>query len=336
MSNTIVIEDNTCEKCRKKFSTKSNLVSHKKNSKNCKDLNTNNDKHVCTYCTKELATISTLTRHELICPEKEKKEAQEKIKKLEKNLGELHQQINKNNIETQEINKQIQDKYVTEIINKNLVIKELEINIKKYEEKIDDKNKQIEDKDKQIQELQDTIRELASKAIDNKSPLTSNTTTNNIIQGGDLTLYMNKEEIHQKILNNLVKDNVYTGLKGLAEFVKSHIAVDENGKQIYFCVDASRQFFCFKDGQGNEVKDPKATKMIKMIKPSIEERLKKIREDENIEYDRLKNLSIYNEERIEKLPICEFTLDKASKLMFEVYDMTNNNKMASEMVKLLS
>ena len=217
-------------------------------------------------------------------------------------------------------------KLSSRILQEKQYHKQVETQEKQYQ-------KQLETQEKQIQELQDKLQDLAKIAIDKKS--TSNTTTTNIIHGGDLNLYMNKEEIHETIMSKLTKDSIYTGFNGVAKFVVNYIA-KINGKQVYFCVDVSRLIFRFHDDKGNEIKDPKAIKILNMLKPSIEQKLYKIREEENTECERLKTLSPANQERIDKLPMCEFTLDKVSKLIFEVFDMLNNNKMASEMAKLLS
>ena len=314
-------QDTICDKCRKSFSTKSSLKYHKKTSKTCKEISVE-EKYKCDYCSKELSTANNLNRHQLTCPEKEKKQIQEKLEGMEKIIKESEEQIKK---------------YQNEIIDKNLIIKQIETQEKQYHKQVETQEKQyqkqLETQEKQIQELQDKLQDLAKIAIDKKS--TSNTTTTNIIHGGDLNLYMNKEEIHETIMSKLTKDSIYTGFNGVAKFVVNYIA-KINGKQVYFCVDVSRLIFRFHDDKGNEIKDPKAIKILNMLKPSIEQKLYKIREEENTECERLKTLSPANQERIDKLPMCEFTLDKVSKLIFEVFDMLNNNKMASEMAKLLS
>ena len=349
----------TCSKCSKVFSTKSSLNYHKKTSQSCKE---NNEKHVCNYCSRELATVNNLQRHELICPEKQKKEEKENLENMEKTISYLEQEkkeyekdleykdrqleyIKKENLKNIEKTNNSLDKerkkYEKEL---ELIKKEYEKDLKYKDMLLEEKNKQIEaqekqyqkqieTQEKQIQELQDKLQDLAKIAIDKKS--TSNTTTTNIIHGGDLNLYMNKEEIHETIMSKLTKDSIYTGFNGVAKFVVNYIA-KINGKQVYFCVDVSRLIFRFHDDKGNEIKDPKAIKILNMLKPSIEQKLYKIREEENTECERLKTLSPANQERIDKLPMCEFTLDKVSKLIFEVFDMLNNNKMASEMAKLLS
>ena len=145
MSDNQNVDNTTCEKCKKKFSSKSNLVAHKKKSQTCKE-DIIVEKHICNYCDKELSTVNNLNRHLLTCSEKQKKQTQENLERMEKTIKDLE------NIK-QQLEKELQ--YKDKIFELN--------------------NKQIEDKDKQIQELQDTIRELASKAIDNKTPLTSNT-----------------------------------------------------------------------------------------------------------------------------------------------------------------
>ena len=84
------IDDTTCEKCRKKFSTKSNLVAHKKKSRTCKEIDID-ENYTCNYCEKELSTINNLNRHLLTCAEKQKKQIQENLEKMEKTIKELQE-----------------------------------------------------------------------------------------------------------------------------------------------------------------------------------------------------------------------------------------------------
>ena len=58
-------------------------------------------------------------------------------------------------------------------------------------------------------------------------------------------------------------------MKGVVQFVYDHIVKLDDGSIAYACFDTSRQIFKYKDENGNEIKDPKANKLRKMIKPGL-------------------------------------------------------------------
>jgi len=331
------IEENFCDKCKKKFATKYTLALHKKTSKTCKDVSIN-EKYECDYCSKELATVNNLNRHQLTCSEKQKQEVQEKIEKLEKYIEEEKKKYQKESekekkkLEKFQKQLEIQEKI---IIEKNLLIKELETKleqIQNLEKQLQDKEKQLQDKDKQQDKQLDTIKDLAKTAIEKKTTTTvKNTTVNNV--GGDLTLYFNQDIINQKIHTKLTENDLYTGYKGIAEFLKLNIATDDNGKLIYFCVDPARQYFCYKDDQGNEVKDLKAQKMIALIKTAMQKRIAAIYEEQCLKQSRLLEEKVDINGR--EMQMCEFAIEKTGKMKVDIYGITDHNKMASEMAKIL-
>jgi len=325
-------EENICDKCEKKFFSKYTLASHKKKSKTCKE---NVEKYQCNYCSKELTTINNLNRHQLSCIEKEKKEAREKIENLEKYKEESEEEKKKYQkkfeVEKQIYQKQLENKNQI-IIEKNLLIKELETKLEQTEKQLQEKDKQLQEKDKQQDKQLDTIKDLAKTAIEKKTTSTvKNTTVNNV--GGDLTLYFNQDIINQKIHTKLTENDLYSGYKGIAEFLKLNIATDDNGKLIYFCVDPSRQYFCYKDDQGNEVKDLKAQKMIALIKTAMQERIAAIYEEQCKKQSRLLEEKVDINGR--EMQMCEFAIEKSGKMKIDIYGITDHNKMASEMAKIL-
>ena len=86
-----------CEFCKKIFSSKSNLSTHKKTAKYCISQHGTSldDRFICTYCDKNLVTKSRLTEHEHKCKQKDEYFFNEKIKEKEKSEEEKLQEKDK-------------------------------------------------------------------------------------------------------------------------------------------------------------------------------------------------------------------------------------------------
>jgi hypothetical protein len=116
----------------------------------------------------------------------------------------------------------------------------------------------------QVEELQNKLDKIANKAID--KPTTTNNTINNKIE---LHTFPTQIEIDRKIESKFNDKYLWDGMKGVAQFVYDHIIKLEDGSIAYACFDNSRQMFKYKDQDGNDIKDPKASKLRKMIKPGL-------------------------------------------------------------------
>jgi hypothetical protein len=231
-------ENIKCKYCNKIFSTKSSLNNHQKTAKYCLTLQ-HDEKNInnfeCKYCKKKYTTKQVLINHVNIC--KDKKEIL------------LNDQMN-------EYQSKIKEKD-SEIKEKDKLILELKIRNNNYQ-------KQEENFKEQIKDLQNKLDKIANKAIDR--PTITNNTVNNKIE---LHKFPSQSEIDRKIESQFNDKYLLDGIKGVAQFVYDHIVKLEDGSIAYACFDTSRQIFKYKDFNGNEIKDPKAIKLKKMIKPGL-------------------------------------------------------------------
>lgn len=77
--------NNVCQFCNKRFSTKSILISHQKTAKYCLEKQgLNNEEFKCSYCYKILATQLRLNTHIKICKIKIENDTKEEIDELAK------------------------------------------------------------------------------------------------------------------------------------------------------------------------------------------------------------------------------------------------------------
>jgi hypothetical protein len=124
---------------------------------------------------------------------------------------------------------------------------------------------QEENYKEQIKDLQNKIDKIANKAID-RPTITNNTINNNKFL---VNVFPSQTEIENKIESKFNDKYLHDGIKGVAQFVFDHIVKLEDGSIAYICFDISRQIFKYKDENGVEIKDPKAFKLKKMIKPGL-------------------------------------------------------------------
>jgi hypothetical protein len=216
------IEEFKCDYCNKILSSKQYLQSH---IKKCEIVE---EKEIfqCNYCDKILSTKQKLEYHKNICE-----------KKKEKEIKELKEQIETKDKELKEKDK--------------LVIK-LKIYNENYE-------KQFEKQEDQIRELQDKLENLANKAID-RPTIVSNTTNNSLNIATSMD-FNNIDHIKNLIDNYLTINHVVDGQKGIANFVRETMLLDDNGKLKYVCTDPSRNIFKYKDTNGEIKKDVEAKKL---------------------------------------------------------------------------
>jgi len=197
---------------------------------------------------------------------------------------------------------------------------------KKYEKKLSKQEKkhekEIEIYRKQAKDLQDRIQDLATKAIQ-KSTTINNTKTTNIL---NLTPFdMSDKSIKDKIQEKYDLGYFMKGQRGVAEFTKENLLLDDKGELMYFCCDPARNIFKYKDKSGEVRKDVKANRLSKTITPNI------LTKAHSLVMEEVKN----NDEESE---------EQKSKMNMEHYDMffkikeleANPEKLGSELSKLIT
>jgi len=240
-----------CKHCKKVFSNKYIMKNHQKTAKYClkiqgtKESNLNKFKFKCGGCHKSFTRKNHYTSHISSCKEIALKNKDDEIRKLKKNKDVEIRKLKKNkDDEIRQLKK----------INKNIIKRhKREMKAQKTEYK------------QEIAQLQEKVQELAKVAIEKP---TNNTTNNNHIL--NLTPFlMDDTNIKNKIDNYYNMDYLKRGQRGVAEFTKDNILMDDEGKLKYICSDAARMIFKYKDQDGEMRKDVKANKLSKKITPKI-------------------------------------------------------------------
>ena len=318
-----------CEFCRTKFKNIYTMNNHKNKAKYCliiqgklqiNDLNLESniknskiiqekESFTCNYCCKILSSKQNLLNHENVCIEKKNKELKE-LKEL-KDLAD----------------KEIKE--ITERSEKELKEKE-KININ-LNSKIDQYDKHINEYKQQIKDLQDKLEKIANKAIDRPTTTNHNTVNNKF----ELNTFPSQREIDQKIESQFNDKYILDGMKGVAQFVFDHIVKLEDGSMAYACFDTSRQIFKYKDEYGMEIKDPKAVKLRKMIKPGLLRQSKTLLDYFNDECDYLEKrkdngFDIDNREYSTMNTLRE----KAFEVGCDILSIEETNKFSSELANL--
>jgi hypothetical protein len=220
------IEEFKCEYCSKILSSKQNLEIH---TKKC-EIIIEKEEFKCEYCEKILSTKQMLENHKNICITKKDKEIKKLKEQLEKQKKEYKEQI-KEQFEKQK---------------------------KEYKEQLEEQKEEYKE---QIRELQDKLENLATKAIQRPTSIVSNTTTNNSLNIATSMDFDNIEHIKNLIDNYLTINHIVDGQKGIANFVKETMLIDDNGIPKYICTDPSRNIFKYKDTNGEIKKDVEAKKL---------------------------------------------------------------------------
>lgn len=297
-----------CEYCEKTFSTKSSLKKHQTTTKKCLEIQIKINKKInfinfkCEYCNKNFTSKQTKDKHYSIC-----------IKK------------NKNNID-----------YESTILNLKKELEEKNIIISKIETRLEDQSffykKELEKREEQIKDLQAIIERMGTKAIEKTTKTITNNTINNKIQ---LNTFPSQEEIDNKIGSKFNDKYILDGWKGIAQFVYDHVITLEDGTIAYGCYDISRQIFKYKDKDGNEIKDPKAYKLKKMIKPGLLSQTKTMYDFFNEELDFLDNKEKKGLD-IDKNEYTKIKLlkEKSLKVGLDINEIEESNKFNNELVNL--
>ena len=217
-------------------------------------------KYICKYCSKELASKSSLNNHI--------KNAQYCIEKRE-NKEDVRIFECKYCSKTYTSNQSLQ-LHLSKCYYKKQQEYEKQINCSsiQYEERIKFLMEEINKRDNTIQQLQDKLENIAIKAV--QRPTTTNmnkTQINNYIQKMD-TLSL-EHMLEQS--SNLTLEHIQKGASGYAEY-----ALEYPLKERIACVDYSRRKMKFKDKEGNLITDPEMVKLAPMFFNSIKEKSSEI------------------------------------------------------------
>ena len=246
-----------CDYCNKILSSKQYLESHVKKCEIIKD----EEIFQCEYCEKILSTKQKLEYHINIC--NKKKENIERIEKEKKDNIERLEKDRKAK-ELKEL-KELLEKQKKELKEKDNLLIKLKTQNENYEKQIktqkEEYKEQLEKQEDQIKDLQDKLEKLASKAIERPTSVISNTTTNNSLNIATSMDFDNIEHIKNLINNYLTINHIVDGQKGIANFVRETMLIDDNGIPKYICTDPSRNIFKYKDTNGEIKKDVEAKKL---------------------------------------------------------------------------
>jgi len=251
-----------CNLCDKILSTKQNLEVHKQKCKGLKKI----EEFKCNYCNKILSSKQNLEIHikkcEIIVEKEEFKcEHCDKILSTKRNLnGHLNVCDKKKDTEIKELKDHLESKD-KKLKEKDIFIIKLKTQNENFEKQIKTQNENFEKQEDQIKDLQDKLEKLASKAIERPTSVVSNTTTNNSLNIATSMDFDNIEHIKNLIDNYLTINHVVDGQKGIANFVRETMLIDDNGIPKYICTDQSRNIFKYKDTNGEIKKDVEAKKL---------------------------------------------------------------------------
>jgi hypothetical protein len=309
----IVKDPFKCFNCNKILSSKRSLENHMRICNKEKEK----IEFKCTYCNKVLSSKQILENHKNICTIKKNKdnELKQTYKDFEKEINEKETKIKEKEFE---------------IKQKDFEIKQKDNIIIKINTKLENFEKRELELKQQIRELQDKLDKILNKAIDR--PTTTNNTINNKFE---LNTFPSQKEIDRKIESQFNDKYILDGMKGIAQFVYDHIVKLEDGSMAYACYDTSRQIFKYKDENGNEIKDPKAVKLRKMIKPGLLRQSQTLLDYFNDECDYLEKRKDNGHEIDGKEYNMMNTLrEKAFEVGCELLSIEETNKFSSELANL--
>ena len=229
---------------------------------------------ICQYCNNEFINKSVLTNHQ----------------KTAKYCIKLHKSDDINNFKCNGCDKIFTrnyhlDRHLTTCSSN--VVYELE---KKYEKQLKDQKenyeKQLKEQKGQINELQNKLENIAVKAISRP------TTNTNIMNLAPLDMDELSNRLKTTIEENMTVDHLLLGQEGIAKLISSCFT-NSDGKKTITCTDISRGMWKSKDKDGNVIKDYKANKIAKVIKP-----IATLKADQIIELDDDKRRKLYELKQI--------------------------------------
>ena len=143
--------------------------------------------------------------------------------------------------------------------------------------------------------------------------------------------FPSQKEIDMKIESQFNDKYILDGMKGVAQFVYDHIVKLEDGSMAYACFDTSRQIFKYKDENGNEIKDPKAVKLRKMIKPGLLRQSQTLLDYFNDECDYLEKRKDVNGKEYNMMNTLR---EKAFEVGCDILSIEETNKFSNELANL--
>ena len=314
-----------CEYCQKEFSTNSALNNHKNKAKYCLILRgeiEQKKENKCDFCGKKLSSKKYLETHMKKCNvivEKEDFKCNHCNKILStKQMLEYH--VNSCNVKKEKELKQKDE----ELKQKDRLNFQLKTENEYYK-------KQEENYKEQIKDLQNKLERILNKAIERPTTTNNNTVNNKF----ELNTFPSQKEIDRKIESQFNDKYILDGMKGIAQFVFDHIVKLEDGSMAYACYDTSRQIFKYKDEHGNEIKDPKAVKLRKMIKPGLLRQSKTLLDYFNDECDYLEKRKDNGQDIDGKeYNIMNTLREKAFEVGCEILSIEDTNKFSNELANL--
>ena len=305
-----------CEYCKKEFSSKSSLNNHKKTAKFCLKLQNKKDdanNFNCEYCSRNFTSKQPLLTHLNTCKNKKEDLVNIEITNLQNKLKETEKDL-------QEREKDLQNK-----------LKEREKEFLKFQLQEKYFLQQEENYKEQIKDLQNKLERILNKAIDRPTTTNHNTVNNKF----ELNTFPSQKEIDRKIESKFNDKYILDGMKGVAQFVFDHIVKLEDGSMVYACFDTSRQIFKYKDEHGNEIKDPKAVKLRKMIKPGLLRQSQTLLDYFNDECDYLEKRKDNGQDIDGKeYNIMNTLREKAFEVGCELLSIEDTNKFSNELANL--
>lgn len=235
-----------CEKCGHIFSTKSNLVTHKRSAKYCGG----NRIFKCNECNREF--ISNYRRKIHDCLKSKQILEEERMKEEE--------MLEKEKLKEEEISKYY-DKKMKEYED---IIRGKDIHIIRIEAL-------LENSEKMLAKANETIAEIAKQpsTTNHHNGNTNNTNSNNSHNiNNNMTNIFDINDIPtiEKTLNScLTTDVLKRGQSGFADMLKNNLLQTKDGELLYECTDVARQKFEFLNPQGFIETDPKAAKLIRNL-----------------------------------------------------------------------
>ena len=254
-----------CEFCKKEFSTKTNLSTHKKTAKYCLELQgKENEKFKCEFCIKLFTSNKRLFDHSQICKDKIKKETEENETKHNEEYKKLKNEIKKKDKELKEKLEEKEKELKEKLEEKDKQLKEkLEEKDKQLKEKLEEKDKQLNDKDKQIKILYEKSEKFENAVIANS---TKHSITTNITLNDNKMLNLNDNtKIQDFMATKITPDVLARGQEGLAEAVYNNLLKNDKKELLYTCVDTSRHIFEYINEKGEVERDVKANKLSKSL-----------------------------------------------------------------------